>query len=499
MARATEKEPKARIKKLTTEKLQQFRDEILKGNGQQADLTSRGIESIVSLDGLQNATKLDLSHNKLTKLSQLKAVSRVTMLKLTDNKLSGAAQRAHAQGAGAQQQLHLGTGLDAQAAGELGRTCRCLWVAGGLTNWCGGGAGAELAYREPQPHHADPAACAGRTPEPEEDFDCLFCCAENLKVLELSHNEIDDWSGLEALSSLENLRQLNLIGNPIVGKKLEVAATPASDSESSDSEDEEKDSDSDDDKKEKKKSKSKKKADISEEVKQQIKEAKKLDAKHKQYNFKMKRLFPNLVVRDAVRVLDKRVHGYVAPPKEEKNQKNKKLDPSDKKNAKVTGKRKREDSKKPKAEKESVAADNSDDADKVTKKEKKALKKHKGDKPAAIEQAEPEKKSKHRKKQDQTSEPTPMEVEKPAPVSKSASKDAAKTEKQVDKEKKRKEKQQEKKKKEQRQPKEIASGVVAVKQFKKSMKAKSTEAKPVDLAQLNFTPDVGFGGSSAWD
>lgn len=144
----------------------------------------------------------------------------------------------------------------------------------------------------------------------------------------MSHNQIDDWSGLEALSSLENLRQLNLIGNPIVGKKLEVTAKAAldddSDSEGSDDEDEASGSESDDDKKKKKKRKSsKKKKAISDEEKQQIKEAKKLDAKHKQYNFKMKRLFPNLVVRDAVRVLDKRVHGYVAPPKEEKKPKQK--------------------------------------------------------------------------------------------------------------------------------------------------------------------------------
>ena len=80
---------KHRIKKLTAEKLRQFRDEIVKRNGQQVDLTERGIESIVSLEGLQNATKLDLSHNKLTKLSQLKSVAHVTMLKLTNNRLNG--------------------------------------------------------------------------------------------------------------------------------------------------------------------------------------------------------------------------------------------------------------------------------------------------------------------------------------------------------------------------------------------------------------------------
>jgi Leucine-rich repeat (LRR) protein len=92
---ATTKQPprqdegKHRIKKLTAEKIEAFRHEICKRDGQQVDLTGRGIESLVSLEGLQSATKLDLSHNKLTKLSQLKSVPRVTMLKLTDNKLSG--------------------------------------------------------------------------------------------------------------------------------------------------------------------------------------------------------------------------------------------------------------------------------------------------------------------------------------------------------------------------------------------------------------------------
>ena len=80
---------KCRIKKLTAEKLAHFRNEIVTLNGQQVDLTGRGIETIVSLEGLETATKLDLSHNKLTKLSQLKSVAHVTMLKLTDNKLTG--------------------------------------------------------------------------------------------------------------------------------------------------------------------------------------------------------------------------------------------------------------------------------------------------------------------------------------------------------------------------------------------------------------------------
>lgn len=91
-----------------------------------------------------------------------------------------------------------------------------------------------------------------------------------------------------------------------------------------------------------------------------------------------------------------------------------------------------------------------------------------------------------------------MEVDQTETAAKSDKKDAAKADKKASKDKKRKEPKQDKKK-EQRQPKEIASGVVAVKQFKKGKKAKSAKAKPVDLTQLNFTPDVGFGGSSAWD
>ncbi|GMF27057.1 unnamed protein product [Phytophthora lilii] len=482
---------KHRIKKLTAEKIAQFRDEISKRDGQQIDLTGRGIETIVSLDGMQQATKLDLSRNKLTKLTQLKSVPRVTMLKLTDNKLNGdgLAEIQHLK------KLVILNAAENQVTRipfEVLRNVRTLKALVLNNN-----------------------SISALDWMPKLPVSCSVICF-NLKVLELSHNQIDDWSGLEALSSLENLRQLNLIGNPIVGKKLEVTAKRAKeddDSSDDDSDDEEGDdssdeagSESDDGKKKKKKRASSKKADISEEEKQKIKEAKKLDAKHKQYNFKMKRLFPNLVVRDAVRVLDKRVHGYVAPPKEEKKPKHKKPEASDKKKNKTAGKRKRdEDSKKPKAAKKEAETEDKDIAEKLSKKEKKVEKKQKSEKHAAkkpVEEAastqEPaKKKSKHSKKQAETSESTPMDVDTTATVSKPAEKANSKAEKKAVKEKKRKEKQD--KKKDQRQPKEIASGVVAVKQFKKAKKGKTTPSKPVDLTQLNFTPDVGFGGSSAWD
>lgn len=45
---------------------------------------------------------------------------------------------------------------------------------------------------------------------------------------------------------------------------------------------------------------------------------------------------------------------------------------------------------------------------------------------------------------------------------------------------------------------DMASGVVAVKQFKKP-KQQDKKAAAVDISKVNFTPDVGMGGSSAWD
>lgn len=45
---------------------------------------------------------------------------------------------------------------------------------------------------------------------------------------------------------------------------------------------------------------------------------------------------------------------------------------------------------------------------------------------------------------------------------------------------------------------DMASGVVAVKQFKKPKQDKKDRAA-VDISKVNFTPDVGMGGSSAWD
>lgn len=88
---------KRAIKKLTKDKIEEFRAEIEVGRGV-ANLASRGMEAIVSLEGLRAATKLDLSHNKLTKLSDLKRVPNVTMLKLTANQLNGEVRAVPASG-----------------------------------------------------------------------------------------------------------------------------------------------------------------------------------------------------------------------------------------------------------------------------------------------------------------------------------------------------------------------------------------------------------------
>ncbi|RLN53463.1 hypothetical protein BBJ29_005040 [Phytophthora kernoviae] len=514
---------KRKIKKLTAEKLAKFQGEISKGDGRQIDLTGRGIETIVSLDGLQRTTKLDLSRNKLTKLSQLKTVSHTTMLKLTDNKLNG-------DGLAEIQHLKKLVVLNA-AANQVTRipveVLRNLRVLKGLV--LNNNSISTLDWLPKLPELNSLIVSNNRISQiPQrivEGFPRLtkisishnlleeipnlsqlteitelrmshnrikklpthLAQLKNLKVLELSHNQIDDWAGFEALSSLENLRQLNLTGNPIVGEKLDVAKK-AEEEGSNDSDDSSDDGSGSDDEEEKKNKSASKKSAISVEEKEKIKAAKRLDAKNKMYNFKMKRLFPNLVVRDGQRVLNKRVHGYVAPPKEEKKEKHKKPEASTKKKSKADpGKRKRDEHKKLKT-KESASEPTTggkDDSidEKPTKKAKKSDKKKR--KAETEAEAGPvvtsEKKSKH-KKQSKAEEPAGNEDEE-------LTEKVKKTELKASREKKRKDKEQGKTR-DKRQPKEIASGVVAVKQFKKSKKSKTTQSKPVDLTQLNFTPDA---------
>ncbi|CAH0485424.1 unnamed protein product [Peronospora farinosa] len=322
----TTKRPQAngkhRIKKLTAEKLRQFRNEIVKGNGQQVDLTERGIESIVSLEGLQNVTKLDLSHNKLTKLSQLKSIAHVTMLKITDNKLNGD---------GLMEIQHL-------------KKLVILNVAENNVT---------------------------RIP-----FEVIRNMS-TLKALVLNKNSI---------SSLDWMPKLPELNSLIVNAEMEIPQTTVHTANENDDE---------------------------------------------------------------------------KPSKKEKKEKKGKKEKKDKKE------------KKTKQESEKLVAN-------------KPLKE-------VVAAPESEKKSKYQEKDVKANGPAPMDVVQSA----STSKFDAKTKKKKTSEKKPKKKQD--KKKDMRQPKEIASGVVAVKQFKKAKKSKNAQDKPVDLTQMNFTPDVGFGGSSTWD
>ncbi|CAH0479699.1 unnamed protein product [Peronospora belbahrii] len=550
---------KHRIKKLTAEKIEKYHNEIIKHNGQQVDLTGRGIETIVSLEGLQNATKLDLSCNKLTKLSQLKSVTRVTMLKLTNNKLTGDGL-AEIQHLKKLVILNVAENNVTRIPFEVLRNMRTLkalvlnknsissldWmpklpelnslivsnnritqipkrVLDGFPKLTKISISHNLLEEIPHFSQLSEITELRLSHNRISKIPTHLAQLKNLKVLELSHNQIDEWSGLEALSCLENLRQLNLIGNPVVGKKLNVTTKDVQESgdrsnEDIDNEDggngSSNDSESDVDsssKKKKKGNKSKTKtARLSDEEKKKIKEDKRLDAKHKQYNFKMKRLFPNLVVRDATRVLDKRVHGYIAPSNEEKKKRKlKKPESFDKKMKETsTGKRKRDND--PIESKDEIEIFRptdrivtKNDAEKPSKKDKKADKKHAsgklvGNEPSkeVIAALEPSLPSNDYEEHVKANDSAPMDIVAP---SGSVSMCDARTKKKKEKVSEKKQQEKQDKIKDQRQFKAIASGVMAVKKFKNAKKSKSTQEKPMDLMQINFTPNVGYGGSSTWD
>jgi len=186
------------------------------------------------------------------------------------------------------------------------------------------------------------------------------CFPENLRVLELGHNEIDDWDGLEALSALPNLKQLVLRGNPIAGKPLEMSLA------------EEKAA-----KEEAVQKGVEPEEETEKEQKRKGKLFKKLDATNKHYHFKIRRLFPMLVVRDGQRIMDKKTHGYVAPPKEEKQKKEK----PEKKDKKDKSKKDKKDKKdEPKDEDSNNPGDDKmADSEKREKKHSKRERKREGD------------------------------------------------------------------------------------------------------------------------
>ncbi|CAK4664946.1 hypothetical protein LEN26_012538 [Aphanomyces euteiches] len=276
----------------------------------------------------------------------------------------------------------------------------------------------------------------------------------HLKIIDVCHNAIDSFDGFEELSAgLRELKQLNLRGNPLCGQEM-------SQSEAVDDE----------------------------------KERKALDKKNKLYNFKMKRLFPSLIVRDGHRVQDKRTHGYVAPePKEpEKPKKGTKRPSSDDK-----AKDSERPAKKPKEEND--------------KQEKKAKKPHKEPKEAKnIEaKAQPAKETTtttdappaKKKKKDKEAKETSKAIEKKS--SESTEKLKTKEKKSVDEPKQAKESTKEKeskdkagssKKKKDKYVKD--SGVLSVVHVKKPKKQATTG---LDLTRLDTTSGVGMGGDSSWD
>uniref|UniRef100_K3WE74 U2A'/phosphoprotein 32 family A C-terminal domain-containing protein n=1 Tax=Globisporangium ultimum (strain ATCC 200006 / CBS 805.95 / DAOM BR144) TaxID=431595 RepID=K3WE74_GLOUD len=503
---------KRKIKKLTADKIRENLQQITKKNGE-VDLTGHGIESIISLDGLQNTTKLNLSHNKITKLSDMKRVQNITMLKLIDNKLNGEHLKKLVI-------LNVAENQVARIPSEVLRNLRTLKALVLNNN--------SITTLEWIPKFPElnslivsnnrisqfPARTMDHLPaltkismshnllEEIPDFSVLSELTElrlshnkikkipfsltklkNLRVLELGHNEIDDWEGIEALSRLENLKQLNLSGNPIIGQPLEVMKKGAKHQEkkkAADEDDDDESSSSSSDEEEEK---------LTAEEKMQRKETKRLDAKHKQYNFKMKRLFPKLVIRDGQRVLDKRTHGYIAPPKEEKKPKRKHEDreqkktKKDKKDKKDEKNEKDEASERKEKKKRKTDKSSSDTAESAEKK---------SEKPVETAPQKPAKAAKDVKKQvDVVMEPAAAASTPVVADTSSASVDKPKKD-----DKKKKPSKDDKQKK--HQSKDSASGVVAVKQFNKSKKAKK-ERQALDLRKLDFAPNVGMGGSSAWD
>ncbi|EQC42109.1 hypothetical protein SDRG_00950 [Saprolegnia diclina VS20] len=437
---------KPKIKKLTKSKV----DEVLGGKAV-LDLTHRGVETMDAhaCDGL-SAKKLDLSHNKLTRFSFSMAMT-LTQLKITSNLLtdSGVADLSYCK---ALVTLDLSDNKLSRLPGSSLRHCTQLKALVLTKN-----AITSLDWLPSMPQLTSLIVSQNRIGEISEkalgkvknlvkisishnklkalpDMAALADLSElrisnnrltalpatlannrNLKILDACHNAIDTWDGLENLGSLKQLKQLNLKGNPLCGVAAEAATT----------EDEA--------------------------------EKKAADKKNKLYNFKMKRIFEALIIRDGHRVLEKRTHGYVAPPKP---------DPEERKKRKLE-------------------ADEKAKSDKKAKKAKKAEKAEKTDEtPVEAALEEPAKKAKKEKKAKRVDE-----ADQPAKA-KVAKEDLRPTEeKPVD------DKSIRGKKKKERVKFIKESGALGVVQMKKS---KATKA-PIDMATLAASTDVGMGGDSAWD
>lgn len=281
----------------------------------------------------------------------------------------------------------------------------------------------------------------------------------NLKFIDLCHNLISDWEGAEEWETLTALKQLNLRGNPIRGSSIEELQANHK----------------------------------GEDELEITKEMKTGDAVHKQYNFRMKRLFPNLIIRDGNRLLNKQTHGFV------KKVENKKTNSTKEKKEKRKAKENVKEETPLKKSKEVDMEQNGGAEKQVEDKSVKKTKRQKMDKKIevvaenTVENVEEKrvkkvKKAKRQKSEELVSEPVlePVVVQESVAKSPMESTSTIETSTVIKKAKKSK-------KKDEKVP-TSQSGVVAVKMSKKTKKTKK-----VNIAAVDFTTTVGGGGDSTWD
>ncbi|ETV97546.1 hypothetical protein H310_09460 [Aphanomyces invadans] len=306
---------------------------------------------------------------------------------------------------------------------------------------------------------------------------------ENLKIVDVCHNNIDTFDGLDQWSSLQQLKQLNLRGNPLCGRDAN-ASHQGADSDPLPA--------------------------VS------LDERKALDKKNKLYNFKMKRLFPALIVRDGHRVQEKRTHGYVAPPPVPKAPKPVRKSAitgarTTEQPDKIASKKRRKEARREASSDAEAAVDDhpttlkgahNDGDDKTNpssagKQSKKADKRRAAAPDQDIVVAPEAKRSKKNKEpasnasvQKCTGEEEQPKTLKPSKVSKALDAVAA-DDTAAKKEKGRKKKEKYAK----------DSGVLGVVHVKKPSKSAvvATLGTLVDFSQLDSTGGIGLGGESSWD
>ncbi|RHY15711.1 hypothetical protein DYB32_010729 [Aphanomyces invadans] len=500
---------KPKIKKLTKEKVAEEHSSAM----DHLDLAHRGIESIetTAFEAATALKRLDLSANKLTRLAfshnmaltQLKASSNLLVdggivdlsyckllvtLDLSDNKLArlpGASLR-HCTGLKALVRLVLCSHnkltelpdltaleyLTELRASHNQLTTLPATIHRNGTSWSFARQGRRKAH----------SSSLGRIGRKVDGNDAPF--VENLKIVDVCHNNIDTFDGLDQWSSLQQLKQLNLRGNPLCGRDANASHQGA-------------DSDplpavSLDGTKHSKRLRRRHRTTLIQFDWNANVERKALDKKNKLYNFKMKRLFPALIVRDGHRVQEKRTHGYAqgGPIASKKRRKEARREASSDAEAAVDD------------QPTTLKGAHNDGDDKTNpssagKQSKKADKRRAAAPDQDIVAAPEAKRSKKNKErasnasvQKCTGEEEQPKTLKPSKVSKALDAVAA-DDTAAKKEKGRKKKEKYAK----------DSGVLGVVHVKKPSKsaAVATLGTLVDFSQLDSTGGIGLGGESSWD